>query len=122
MTVEQIMEECRQRNEAIGAGGRSDQDLRSDARYILMHREGITAETLCMMLTDAIKSSKKLRQENIMLTDAIKSSKKLRQENETVSHALLTLVNECRRIAGRPDLERWATRLLKEAADQAEKR
>ena len=39
-------------NEDIGADEREPDRLTKDAAFLLMHREGVNVETLCMMLTD----------------------------------------------------------------------
>ncbi len=56
MTVEHqaIMEELQRHNREIGGIDREEDRLNSDARFVAMLRhDGVTPETLCMMLTDA---------------------------------------------------------------------
>jgi hypothetical protein len=57
--VEKIAGELAARNEAIGAEGRSRKDLLSDANFVCMvEHDGITLETLAMMLTDAFNAAR----------------------------------------------------------------
>jgi hypothetical protein len=51
--LQAIIDECNEHNEDIGAGERDPERVRQDAKNIYMHRHnGITVETICMMLTD----------------------------------------------------------------------
>lgn len=47
-----IIVECNEHNADVGEDPRDPERVRCDAEFILMHRRGISVETICMMLTD----------------------------------------------------------------------
>ena len=57
--LQEIIDECNQHNEDIGAGERDPERVRRDAEWIYRIRhEGLTVETICMCLTDCEFSGK----------------------------------------------------------------
>lgn len=63
--LQAIIDECNERNDAIGAGVREPDRVRRDAETIYIHRHnGITIYTIAMMLTDYQFKCKELREDS----------------------------------------------------------